>query len=173
MAEPFTIYKVTILYMLDKAEYPMTNTLISNFFMLKDYTDFFHVQEALLDLEDAELIDARIAPSRKQYQYTLTPAGKETLGYFTDKITEGIAADVHQYLEENEIQLRKEHSVFAEYYKTTGPGYAARCQLRSGRQTLVDLTVSAGTREQAEAVCNNWRAQNEEIYFYLMDLLLK
>ena len=38
MAEPFTIYKLTILYMLDKAGFPLSNTQISNFFLEKEYT---------------------------------------------------------------------------------------------------------------------------------------
>ena len=33
MAEPFTIYKLTILNMLDKVDFPLTNTQISNFFL--------------------------------------------------------------------------------------------------------------------------------------------
>lgn len=36
MAEPFTIYKLTILYMLDKAGFPLSNTQISNFFWKKN-----------------------------------------------------------------------------------------------------------------------------------------
>ena len=43
MAEPFTIYKLTILYMLDKAGFPLSNTQISNFFLEKEYTDHFRV----------------------------------------------------------------------------------------------------------------------------------
>ena len=45
MAEPFTIYKMTILYMLDKAGFPLSNTQLSNFFLEKDYTDYFRIQE--------------------------------------------------------------------------------------------------------------------------------
>ena len=47
MAEPFTIYKLTILYMLDKAGFPLSNTQISNFFLEKEYTDYFRVQEVI------------------------------------------------------------------------------------------------------------------------------
>lgn len=56
MAEPFTIYKLTILYMLSKAGFPLTNTQISNFFLSEEYTDYFRVQEVLGDLVDADLI---------------------------------------------------------------------------------------------------------------------
>ena len=53
MAEPFTIYKLTILNMLDKVDFPLTNTQISNFFLEQDYTDYFRVQQVLSDHEDA------------------------------------------------------------------------------------------------------------------------
>lgn len=47
MAEPFTIYKLTILYMLSKAGFPLSNTQISNFFLEQEYTDYFRVQEVI------------------------------------------------------------------------------------------------------------------------------
>ena len=87
-----TLYKLMILYMLSKAGFPLTNTQISNFFLSEEYTDYFRVQEVLGDLVDADLILAESTHSNTQY--TLTAAGKETLGFFKDKITEGIEADV-------------------------------------------------------------------------------
>ena len=39
MAEPFTIYKLTILYMLQIAKFPITNSQIANFFLDQEYTD--------------------------------------------------------------------------------------------------------------------------------------
>ena len=61
MAEPFTIYKLTILYMLSKAGFPLTNTQISNFFLSEEYTDYFRVQEVLGDLVDTNLIVAAVS----------------------------------------------------------------------------------------------------------------
>ena len=80
MAEPFTIYKLTILYMLSKAGFPLSNTQISNFFLEQEYTDYFRVQEVIGDLVDANLIHAESTHSNTQY--SLTSAGKETLGFF-------------------------------------------------------------------------------------------
>ena len=56
MAEPFTIYKLTILNMLDKVDFPLTNTQISDFFLEQEYTDYFRVQQVLNDLADLSLI---------------------------------------------------------------------------------------------------------------------
>jgi DNA-binding PadR family transcriptional regulator len=170
MAEPFTIYKLTILYMLDKAGFPLSNTQISNFFLEQEYTDYFRVQEVIGNLVDADLIHAESTHSNTQY--TLTSAGKETLNFFSDKITDGIRQDVLHFFEENKMELRQETSVVADYYKTTAQNYAVRCQVRSDTHTIIDLTLSVKTKEQAEAICNNWRKQHEDVYMYLMDSLM-
>lgn len=171
MAEPFTIYKITILYMLDKAGFPLTNTQISNFFLDRDYTDYFRVQEVIGDLVDADLILAETTHSNTQY--TLTDSGKETLNYFENKLNDEIEEDVKKFFKENQMEFRQENSLLANYYRTTGQKYAVRCQARSDGETLVDLTLLVKTKEQAETICANWKEQNEEVYAYLMDLLLK
>jgi len=171
MAEPFTIYKLTILYMLDKAGFPLSNTQISNFFLEQEYTDYFRVQEVIGNLVDADLIHSESTHSNTQY--TLTSAGKETLNFFSDKITEAICVDIHNFFEKNQMELRQETSVIADYYKTTVQNYAVRCQVRSDTHTIIDLTLTVKTKEQAEAICNNWKKQNQDVYAYLMDQLLK
>ena len=171
MAEPFTIYKLTILYMLDKAGFPLSNTQLSNFFLEHEYTDYFRVQEVIGNLVDADLILAESTHSNTQY--TLTTAGRETLNFFSDKISDAIMQDVQSFFSKNQVEMRQENSVLADYYKTTNQNYAVRCQVRSDSNTLIDLTISVKTKEQAEAICNNWKKENEEVYMYLMDQLLK
>ena len=171
MAEPFTIYKLTILYMLDKAGFPLTNTQISNFFLEQEYTDYFRVQEVIGDLVNADLINFESTHSNTQY--TLTAAGRETLGFFKDKITDGIENDVKRFFEKNKLEFRQENFILADYYKTTNPNYDVRCQVRSDSTTVLDLTLAVTTKEQAEAICNNWKNSNEDVYAYLMDILLK
>lgn len=171
MAEPFTIYKLTILYMLDKAGFALTNTQISNFFLEQEYTDYFHVQEVLGDLVDADLILAKSTHSNTQY--TLTPSGKETLDFFGDKLNDEIKFDVQGFFEKNKLEFKKENSILADYYKTTNQKYAVRCQACSDGNTIIDLTLLASSKEQAEAICSNWKKQNEDVYAYLMDLLLQ
>ena len=171
MAEPFTIYKLTILYMLDKAGFPLTNTQISNFFLEQEYTDYFRVQEVIGDLVNADLINFESTHSNNQY--TLTAAGRETLGFFKDKITDGIENDVKRFFEKNKLEFRQENFILADYYKTTNQNYDVRCQVRSDSTTVLDLTLAVTTKEQAEAICTNWKNSNEDVYAYLMDILLK
>ena len=157
--------------MLDKAGFPLTNTQISNFFLEQDYTDYFRVQEVIGGLVDSSLILAESTHSNTQY--TLTAAGRETLGFFKDKLSEGIEADVKTFFEKNQLSFKQENSILSDYYKTTGQKYAVRCQVRSNGCNMIDLTLTVNTKEQAEAICNNWKKQNEDVYMYLMDILLK
>ena len=46
MAEPFTLYKLIILYMLDRVDFPLTNSQISSFLLDRGYTNYFTLQQA-------------------------------------------------------------------------------------------------------------------------------
>lgn len=171
MAEPFTIYKLTILNMLDNVDFPLTNAQISNFFLEQEYTDYFRVQQVISDLVDAGLL--RVESTRSNTRYHITAAGRETLGFFKDKLTDAIEHDIIAYFEKNKLKLRAVNSVTADYYKTPNHDYAVRCQFKERGVSLIDLTLTVKKKEQAEAVCNNWKNQNEDIYAYLMDILIK
>ena len=95
--------------------------------------------------------------STQNTQYTITAAGKETLGFFKDKITPAIERDTTAFLEKNKLELRSVNSILADYYKTPNQDYAVRCQFRVHETNLIDLTLTVKTREQAQAICDNWK----------------
>lgn len=171
MAEALTQYKLIVLYMLEKADCPLTNTQISTFILEKEYTTYFTLQQILNELLSSELLRAETTHSNTLYH--LTPAGRETLSYFPDKISEAIKEDVLSFFEKNQVHLKQETLILADYYKTINQVYMARCQIKERELPLVDLTLKAGSKEQAEAICENWRNQTDEVYTYLMDLLLR
>lgn len=171
MAEALTQYKLIVLYMLDHVDFPLTNTQISNFVLEKEYTTYFTIQQAISELISAGLI--RTESTHNNTHYYITSAGRETLSFFPDKISAAIKTDVLSYFAENKMELKQEISVLADYYKTTSHEFAARCQIKEKDRSLIDLTITVKTREQAEAVCANWQKQNEEVYGFLMDLLMK
>ena len=41
MTDALTLYKLIILYMLDKVDFPLTNSQLSEFILDKGYTDYF------------------------------------------------------------------------------------------------------------------------------------
>ena len=174
MAEPFTIYKLTILYMLEKSKVPMTNSQITNFFLENEYTDYFSVQEVLGNLVEDGLISSETSKSNILYTtYSLAPTGRETLGFFKSKITEGIEEDVKAYFQKNQWDFLQEHSVAAEYRRTTDLNYEVTCLVRSDNEKVMEISLKVRSKEQAEAICRNWKTENEEVYACLMDMLLR
>ncbi len=120
----------------------------------------------MLDHVDFPLTNTQISNFVLDKEYT-------TLSYFPDKISAAIKSDVLTYFAENKMELKQEISIVADYYKTTSQEFSARCQIREKDRALVDLTITVNTKEQAEAVCSNWQKQSEEVYTYLMDLLIR
>ena len=48
--EAETLYKLIIMHMLNKVEFPLTNSQISQFFLENEYTNYFTVQKSLSEL---------------------------------------------------------------------------------------------------------------------------
>ena len=157
--------------MLDKVDFPLSNTQLTDFFLEHEYTDYFRVQQVISDLLDAELI--RTESTHHNTHYYITAAGKETLNLLKDKISDAIELDIINYFAENKLELRNDNSIIADYSRTPNRDFAVRCQYRQKDTNLIDLTLTVKTKEQAEAICNNWKKQNEEVYMYLMDILMK
>lgn len=171
MAEPNTIYKMTILAMLDKVDFPLSNTQILNFFLDHDYTDYFTIQQTISELLDSGLLHSKSHHSNTQYY--ITDSGKDTLKFFEDKITPAIEQDLMDYFAQNKMELKNENSVIADFYKSTAKGYDVRCQLKERSVPVIDLTIHVKTKAQAKAVCKNWQEQTMDVYAYLMDTLIR
>lgn len=116
MAEPLTLYKLMILSMLEHSEAPLTNTLLSDFFLGKEYTTYFTLQEALHELDEAQFIQQEA--SHSNIQYSITPAGQESLHFFENKINSEIQADIKQYIADNQLPIAASASAVADYYIT-------------------------------------------------------
>ena len=106
MATPFTTYKLIILYMLNNAETSLTNSQISEFILDREYTNYFHLQQAISELEESDLVK-RQTRSNTSY-YMLTEDGKNTLMYFEKELSSDIKEDVRHYLRRTGKELQKQ-----------------------------------------------------------------
>ena len=96
MATPFTVYKLIVLYMLQNTENTLTNSQISEFILDREYTNYFHLQQAISELVEAELItmDTRSNVSH----YRITEDGIKTLSFFQKDLSPEIKQEVREYL---------------------------------------------------------------------------
>lgn len=170
MAELLTLYKLIILYMLDRVDFPLSNSQISDFMLNKEYTTYFKLQQALSELIDAGFIQEE--PIRNRTLYNLTEDGASTIGLFRKNISHAIRQDVNDYLREKQYELKNEVSVKADYYRNTNQEYSVRCRVMENALPLIDLTITVPSEEEAKTVSNNWQKKSQEIYAQIMAGLL-
>ncbi len=170
MADTQTLYKLIVLKMLNQAESPLTNSQITEFILEKGYTNYFTLQQVLSELSDSGLVTVSTAHNNSLYH--ITGAGKDTLDYFGDKISRPISQDIQSYLLEKKVEIRDSLSTPSDYYPGTHSGYLSRCQVKEQGSTLIELTVSVPSEEQAASICSHWKEKSQEIYAYIMKSLL-
>lgn len=170
MTETFTLYKLIILYMLNKVDFPLTTAQISEFILDKGYTTFFKLQSTLSEMIESDLIVSETTHNRTLYH--LTENGKETIHFFKNKISPAIQKDIDDFLKEKEYDLKEEASVKTEYYLNTNHEYEVRCRIVENGFSLIDLKLTVPTETEAETIANNWTRKNQEIYALLLSNLL-
>ncbi len=168
--DSLTLYKLIVLYMLDRASEPLTTAHIIDFVLGKDYTDFLTLQQVFHELEETDMILSRT--HRNRTQLSLTQEGSQTLHFFENRINDVIKEEINLYLKENEIALRNERSILGDYYKSASGEYEVHLVAKEKGANLAEITLSVPERAIAEAVCDNWQKRNQEVYQALMKLLL-
>ena len=171
MSETFTLYKLIILDMLSKVDFPLTNAQISEFILDKGYTTYFKLQQAISELCEAELIREETTHNRTLYH--LTKDGAESIQFFKNKISKAIQDDIDGFLKEKKYELKNETAIKADYYKNTAGEYSVRCQVLEHQEPLIDLTLSVPSVTEAEKIATNWQKKNQNIYAWLMAELLE
>ncbi len=167
--ESLTLYKLIVLYMLDKVAFPLTQSQISEFILNKGYTNYLTLQQVISELVENNLITAHTTLNRTQL--TITKEGKDTLGYFKGRISDAIKKEIMDYFKENSLELKNEVSVISNYYKTVNGEYEAVLNAKDGNATLVEIKLSVPTPQIAASICDNWSKKNQEVYQMLTRML--
>ncbi len=167
--DPLTLYKLIVLYMLDRVNFKLSYSQISSFILEKEYTNFMTLQQVIADLQDTELISTDASLNRTLF--SITEEGRNTLSYFRNRIGDAIIDDIDAFLSEKHLELKSEASIIAKYYKTTSGDYEAELIAREKESDLVNIKISVPAKDMAESICENWYDKNEQIYKYLMEEL--
>ncbi len=170
MAEPTMIYKITILELLGKSGFPLSNSQISDFFLDYNLTDYFTAQQAISDDEEAGFIVS--SSTHNSTTYGITEDGKKTLELFRNKLSQELVADIGRYLRANSMAMKEENSYKATFFKADRGGYVVQLKILEDDHSTMDLTFHVSTQAMAETLCNNWKARCEDVYASIMDILM-
>ena len=167
--DPITLYKLIVLYMLDRVNFPLTKAQVGDFILEKEYTTFLTLQQAISELTDADMVRAKSIRNRTHLE--ITEEGRQTLGFFENRISSQIREEIDKYFKANEYELKNEVSILSNYYKSTTGEYEANMIIREKNINLVNLTMSVPTEELAASICDKWEAANQDVYNLLVEKL--
>lgn len=170
-SDAFLLYKLMILYILSRVNFPLTNAQLTAFILEKEYTNYFNIQRTISELLDDEFIEVKTI--RNSSLYKITDSGKESLLFFDNKISPGIKEDIDEYLTENKYELQEDVASRADYINVKKGEFSVRLSVIERGSRIIDLTLSVPTEEEAISMCNNWKEKNSDVYAYLMSLLLE
>jgi len=169
-SEMLMLYKLMILYILDRIDFPMTDSQLTDFFIGKNYTDYFTLHETINDLSDDGFITKEVI--RNKTLYHITEAGGEALSFFFKDISPAARADIDEYLSAQRYQLKEEQSTPADYYEIKHSEYLAECKMLDRDSVLLNVQITVSNEAEAECICNNWKDNSTDIYTYIVTKLL-
>lgn len=169
-ADADTLYKLIVLYMLDRVDSSMTYSQISQFILEKGYTNFFTLQNVLATLiSDGFITDESYHNST---HYKITDEGRETIDFFRYKIPSSIVSDINLFLSENKYELKEAVNNISEYYKAINGEYEVHCQVKEKGYPIIDLKLTVPDELQADVMCGKWKDASPEIYDFIMSHLM-
>lgn len=162
-------YKLIVLYMLNRAAFPITKAQIADFILEQEYMDFFTLQQVFAQLTNSQMISTKSV--RNRTHLAITEEGRETLYLFRNRISSTTKDKIDRFFRENELQMRNEVSILSDYYKSTSGEYEAHLRATERGVQLVDITLSVPDEETAAAICDNWQKKNQAVYQQLIEQL--
>ena len=169
-SESLMLYKLIILYILDRMDFPITNTELTSFILEKEYANYITIQQTLEDLIEDEYI--AVEHSHNTFLYRITPSGRETLSYFYTKISVPIRDDIDTFLSEREYELRETVAAVADYYEAKRNEFVVELRVVERDSELVHINLLVTSAAEADVICSRWKSCSADVYSYLISTLL-
>ena len=168
-SESVMLYKLIILYILDRMDFPITNSELTRFILDKEYCTYLTIQQTLEDLIEDRYVE--VDHSHNSYLYRITASGKETLSFFYTRISVAIRDDIDAYLSEKEYQLREMVSTTADYYEAKKNEFVVELRVIERDSELVHINLLVTSSAEADLICSRWKECSADVYGYLISTL--
>lgn len=161
--------KVLILYVLEKANKPLTNDVLYRVVIAAANMNYFYFQQFMLDLINVGYIFSFQIEDQTLYQ--ITDSGKKTLDLTLDLLPGIIKLKADTNLKPIIDSSEEEQSIVAEYTPLSENHYTIICKVVENNETVFEVKTFAGSREQAKEIVDNWQNNASTIYPQILDIL--
>ncbi len=171
LQETMTLYRLTILYLLYKTNYPLSTNTLTGFLLSNDFVDYFNLQQLIGELIDDGYVSRENTHGKTLYR--ITPSGEDACRLFSDKLSKGIKNDIDSYIKDHNMELRDDTSVLSRYYEEDPSHYTVNMYIEEAGRKVLELNVTVSSADEAEKMCTRWTSKSEELYPMIMKELMK
>lgn len=161
--------KALILYILDKVNKPIGNTVLLKLVLLVNNMNYFYFQQFLLDLIENKYILSY--QNGKETFYELTDEGRNALRLVEDLIPGYFKFKVDNNCKDDLQNIENELSITSDFIPHNETDYSVKCAITENNKTVFEITVSATSREQAKFIANNWKKNADKIYPQILKII--
>lgn len=161
--------KVLILYVLYKANKPLTNDVLYKLVLSATNMNYFYFQQFVLDLINVNYIFS--FQKEEQTLYQITESGQKTLDLTLDLLPGIIKLQADTNLRAILESSEEEHSIVAEFVPLSENHYTITCKIVENNETVFEIKTFAGSRDQAKEIVDNWKEHADIIYPKMLDIL--
>ena len=175
--EAVAIYKLIILYMLDRAGGELSMPRVSTFLIENGYVNFETLLQTYDEIERNGF--AEILQKDGMKVLSITQEGEETLDFFSDQLRDEMKQQVRQYLKETGRDIANEKSIIGDYYRSSYGGFTAHLVIKEPGRTagspaepVLAIDLSVPDEESARRMVELWKERSADVYRYLLTNLL-
>ena len=163
--------KVLILYLLNKINNEIKNDNLYNIVSLSEDINYFYYQELITDLKNNNLI---IFISQDDCNLLkLSSEGKQAYELTKSLLPGLLKLKADTVLKEQIPNIEEESSVISEFIPKDGNNYTIKCKVIEKNETIFEISLYAGSRENAKQIADNWKNNANSIYPKVIELLSK
>ncbi len=163
--------KVLILYILNKLNSPITNDNLLRLVLAVMDMNYFYFQQFLIDLLENQYIVC--IEQDNKHTYSITKKGKETLKLTEDILPGIMKLKVDTNFKDELASNANEESITAEFIPRNENDYTVTCKINENNNCIFEVSVFAGSREEATKIVDNWKENAYRIYPEILNSLNK
>ena len=168
-SSPLAVYKLIILYLLDRTDGEIAMDRLSSFLLEKGYVNFVSLLATYAEIEESGLVRSRVSGDRCFYR--ITPEGRQTLSMFRTDLSAAIRQQADEFLRAEGAALRGDQSVRADCVPAENGMYNAVLKVREKGSSVLEIRIQVPDKSLAEEICRKWHVKNEMIYNSLIENL--
>jgi len=163
--------KVFILYFMKKIRMAVGDIQFIKIMLENRFMNYFYFRQYLSELIKEELLSTWRQDGQQFYE--INDKGLEVLSMFESVLPAGLKKRVEESIAPIRKSIRMETLISADYTIENEDGYSIACKIKEDDFSLIELKMSASSKEDARAMCKNWTNYPQEIYLEILETLLK